>query len=449
MCATSRSSWWYDEVYFSEQYSIEGGYMCDTMGIGAAFTGSEISIFGKNSDREADEAQLVQAIPRKSFPERQNLQCTYITIPQAVATNATVISKPFWIWGAEMGVNEKGVAMGNEALFTRVKPEKKPGLIGMDLLRLALERAATAEEAAQTIIDLLGAYGQAGPCGYRDKKFSYMNSFLIMDRACIITLETVGRDYAMKHHANHAAISNGITITADWDRSSFPKGTDLRAFTDPLPTFFAGSVVRKGRNDAAILNAKGPISAIDVFQMLRAHNGRTHSKGFNRDVCMHASDPLIRRSQTTGAMVVELHADGKLRIFVTAGSAPCLTPFKPFMPAVPFEDAGRGGGCYSDDSYWWRHEQFHLSAILRYDAVRTMAEMPIMDKEAKWVSAMPAHEWDNTEEALVEVSHKAFVDSEGMEKDLIHQMGRMERPGFRLSHLFLRYMAGRSGVPVV
>ncbi len=320
--------------------------MCDTLGIGPAFTGSEISIFGKNSDREADEAQLVLSIPRKDNPEQQDRQCTYITIPQAGATHAMVISKPFWIWGAEMGVNEKGVAIGNEALFTRMKPEKKPGLIGMDLLRLALERSATAEEAAQAIIDLLITYGQAGPCGYRDKKFSYMNSFLIMDRSCIITLETVGRDYAVKHHCGHAAISNGITIAADWDRSSLPKGTDLRTFTDPFTTFFAGSAVRKGLNDAAIIKAKGPISATDVFQMLRSHNGRTHSKGFNHDVCMHASDPLIRRSQTTGSMVVELHPDGKIRIFVTAGSAPCLTTFKPFMPAVPFLDAGRAAGAF-------------------------------------------------------------------------------------------------------
>jgi dipeptidase len=423
--------------------------MCDTLGIGPGYTSSGISLFGKNSDREADEVQLVLSIPRKSFPERQELQCTYITIPQAGATHARVISKPFWIWGAEMGVNEKGVAIGNEALFTRVKPEKKPGLIGMDLVRLALERSATAQEAAQVIIDLLGTYGQAGPCGYRDKKFSYMNSFLIMDRSCIMTLETVGRDYAVKHHAGHTAISNGITITADWDRSSLPKGTDLRTFTDPLTTFFAGSTVRKGRNDAAILKAKGHISATDIFQMLRSHNGRTHSKGFNHDVCMHACDPLIRRSQTTGSMVVELHPDGKVRIFVTAGSAPCLTPFKPFMPAAPFADAGRGGGHFSDDSYWWRHEQYHLSAILRYDAVWPLVEGVIMDREAKWAAAMPAHEWDSTEKSLVEVSHKAFVDSEGMERDLIDQIGRMKRPGFRLSHLFLRHMAGRSGVPVV
>src|SRR5512133_3010971 len=129
--------------------------MCDTCGIGPELTGSGISIFGKNSDREADETQLVLSVPSKTYPAKQNLQCTSIAIPQVGSTFATVLSKPFWMWGAEMGVNEKGVVIGNEALFTKVKPEKTPGLIGMDLLRLGLERGDSAREALEVIIDLL------------------------------------------------------------------------------------------------------------------------------------------------------------------------------------------------------------------------------------------------------------------------------------------------------
>ncbi len=114
--------------------------MCDTCGIGPELTGSGISIFGKNSDREPDETQLVVSVPAKHYGAKEGLSCTYISIPQVEATSAIVLSKPFWLWGAEMGINEKGVAIGNEALFTKVKQEKTPGLIGMDLLRLALER---------------------------------------------------------------------------------------------------------------------------------------------------------------------------------------------------------------------------------------------------------------------------------------------------------------------
>ena len=53
--------------------------MCDTFGIGPELTGSGISIFGKNSDREADEAQLVLSVPSKKYPEGKN--CNAPSLP--------------------------------------------------------------------------------------------------------------------------------------------------------------------------------------------------------------------------------------------------------------------------------------------------------------------------------------------------------------------------------
>ena len=423
--------------------------MCDTIGIGQAFTGTQVSIFGKNSDREADETHLVLSVPGMAGIEPQDLKCTYITIPQVPSTHAMVLCKPFWIWGAEMGVNEMGVAIGNEALFTKVRPEKKPGLIGMDLLRLALERAGSAPEAAEVITGLLTEYGQGGPCGYRDKRFSYMNSFIIMDRKDILTLETVGRDYALKRHGGHAAISNKIIIKSDWDSSSLSEGTDFSSLTDPITTFFAGSGSRKSQNDAAMNSLKGALRAVDTFGMLRSHYGNKPYKGFNCDVCMHACDPLIRRSQTTGSMVVELHPDNRFRIFVTAGSAPCLTPFKPYMPAVPYPDAGRGGSAYSMDSYWWRHEAYHVSAMLRYDSIWPLVHKRIAEQEMRWAEEMPAHEWNATGQRLADISHQAFAEAEKEEQGILAGMRGKPGQAFCLSHLYLAHLARRSAVPAL
>ena len=65
------------------------------------------------------------------------MQCTYIEVKQVEATQAVILSKPAWMWGAEMGANENGVVIGNEAVWTRLNgPEDiEEKLLGMDLVR--------------------------------------------------------------------------------------------------------------------------------------------------------------------------------------------------------------------------------------------------------------------------------------------------------------------------
>ena len=137
-------------------------------------------IFAKNSDREPNEAHEVVHVPGAEHGPGEQVQCTYITIPQVERTNAVLLGKPYWIWGAEMGANSHGVVIGNEAVFTKLPYEKQPGLIGMDLLRLGLERADTAEAAVTIITDLLVEHGQGGNCGHTHD-FRYHNSFLVAD----------------------------------------------------------------------------------------------------------------------------------------------------------------------------------------------------------------------------------------------------------------------------
>jgi dipeptidase len=134
--------------------------MCDTIVALGNATADGSVIFSKNSDREPNEAHQLQIIPAARHPGGSTVRCTYIEVPQVPETYAVLLAKPFWIWGAEMGANSEGVVIGNEAVFTRVPQEKAPGLIGMDLIRLALERAATAWAALEVIVGLLETYGQ-------------------------------------------------------------------------------------------------------------------------------------------------------------------------------------------------------------------------------------------------------------------------------------------------
>lgn len=68
-------------------------------------------------------------------PHHHPSQCTYLEIEQAERTHAVVLSRPAWLWGAEMGANEHGVCVGNEGVWTREPLGEDEALLGMDLVR--------------------------------------------------------------------------------------------------------------------------------------------------------------------------------------------------------------------------------------------------------------------------------------------------------------------------
>lgn len=92
--------------------------MCDTFGV----LGTN-KIFGKNSDRSPNEIQVIEYVP-KHRTKNKILKATYLEIPEVDEVFSILISRPTWMWGAEMGVNEYGVVIGNEAIFTKGRYKK-------------------------------------------------------------------------------------------------------------------------------------------------------------------------------------------------------------------------------------------------------------------------------------------------------------------------------------
>jgi dipeptidase len=357
--------------------------MCDTfVALGNATKDGSV-IFGKNSDREPNEAHELLLIPHAKHKEGDRVSLSYIDLPQVRETNAVLLSKPFWIWGAEMGANEYGLVIGNEAVFTKVPYEKQPGLIGMDFLRLALERASSANEALDLMINLLEMYGQGGNCGFSHEMY-YHNGFLIADPNEAWVFETAGRHWAAEKVRDVRSISNVISIGSQWDRASgdlvdyaLEKGwcknkTDFnfsRCYSDLIYSKFADSRSRLCRSTSLLFSHIGEIDIPFAMNLLRDHGAEAKDdwhpgRGLTGvEICMHASFGPVRISQTTGSMISHL-SPGLHTHWVTGTAAPCTSTFKPVWIDSGLPDMGPSPrGTYDDATLWWRHENLHRDIL--------------------------------------------------------------------------------------
>lgn len=356
--------------------------MCDTV----AIVRPEGVLFAKNSDRDPNEAQFLDWQPRQSYAAGSLLRTTYLEIPQAPLTHAVLLSRPYWMWGAEMGTNEHGVTIGNEAVFTR-QPYASTGLTGMDLVRLGLERGTTAEAALQTIVTLLGEHGQGGGCGHEQRGFTYHNSFIIADPASAFVLETAGRHWASEEIRGARSISNGLTIPGFAEQHS-----------DWVKTRISGCRVRRDRTQSLASEAATPA---ELMRLLRDHHSADgqphyawHNGGLNAP-CVHAGGRLAA-SQTTGSWVADLRP-AQTRHWVTATSAPCTGLFKPVDVLTPVEQGSPPTDRFDERSLWWRHERLHRTVMNNPHELLPLYAHERDNLEREWLLEPP-----DTREAFVE-----------------------------------------------
>jgi len=299
--------------------------MCDTYVALNTATLDNSVIFGKNSDRKISEAQIITFSPHNKYSKEQDLKCTYISIPQVSETNAVILSKPFWVWGAEMGANEYGVVIGNEAIATK-EPLKDKGLIGMDLLRLGLERGKTAKGSLNIIIELIERFGQGG-AHFKDGA-NYHNSFIIADPDEAYLLEVAGDWWIVENVKDFRSISNDISIRGQGDlrrdgiiQHAIEKGycKDDQDF-DFASTF---SSIRPFPNYIKCSNQqlqenKGKITPSLMMSFLREHEG---------NICKHQ-----RKDLTVSSQVSYIQKGKKNSIhWFTGSSLTCLSIFKPYI----------------------------------------------------------------------------------------------------------------------
>jgi secernin len=341
--------------------------MCDTL----CGPGPAGMVFAKNSDRPVGEVQL--AVP---FGRRPTAGCTlrtqYLSIGDTGA-HAALLSCPTWLWGAEHGVNEFGVAIGNERVNTvHDAGAARPALIGMDLVRLGLERARSAAEAVDIVIDLLTTHGQGGIADAAHHE-AYDSSFLIADPDHAFVLDTSGTDYAAAPFPSGVAISNRLAVGAAWTRASasVEDGDDFDRFRDrSQPTdsadarLAASRAFLTGATNGATNGATGLTPAATAAHLRDHGHGPWGAPGTPgtvdppptasllndgagpaASVCMHLADRgVVSAASMIAVLPAELAAGAPLRAYVALGS-PCVSVYVPAFvrtvagppPFVPFE----------------------------------------------------------------------------------------------------------------
>jgi dipeptidase len=320
--------------------------MCDSLVARGARSIDGVTLFAKNSDRRGREVQPFVQFPAAFHARGSSVRCTHITIDQVAETYRIMGHSPAWCWGFEHGVNDSGVAIGNHATWSREPLEAEPGQIGMDLVRLGLERGRNAREALEVIAALVELHGQGGSAFGAEGDDGYQNSFTIADGRSAWVLETTARSWAARE-VDGASLTNALTLGGDWqigsrdlERSALQQGFWTRdARLDFKRAYGLEAWPRyltERRQAAAADRLAGPSLSVEALTVwLRDHGGEDLPPAASREmddptrysVCMHA-DPV---STTTASMVGALPEDPEARPWPMwiSFATPCTGIFVP------------------------------------------------------------------------------------------------------------------------
>lgn len=361
---------------------------CDTMVATPSATRTGQTVFAKNSDRPWDECQPLELHERQSHKTGSTMRTQFLTLPQVEATWRHVGSRPWWCWGYEHGFNEHQVVIGNEAVHSKLETFSEPKLIGMELLRLGLERGRTAREAVDVMTRLITEYGQGkfeNDAGVR----TYDNSYIVADPTEAYVIETAGHDWVVKQVESALGISNVYSVETDYisvsdsaealTRANGWWSADTRfsfadAFTKASREEGSGAM-RRRRSCAVLGKDAGGIGVETMMSILSDHSDAgVPDEPFQTGVksggiCVHFKENPegeVKGGNTAASLVADLCNDGsRLPVYWCSFYSPCLSLFFPvFAEAVLPPILARGGQFAEDepDSPWWKFHRLNVLA---------------------------------------------------------------------------------------
>jgi secernin len=371
-------------------------------------------LLGKNSDRPPMEAQPLIQMPHRTHAPGEKVKCTYIEIPQVAKTYEHFGSKLWWAFGYEQGMNEHGVAIGNTAVFSKEPMQWGNGLLGMDMLRLGLERSKTAYEAMHVILELLEKHGQCGDCEHPGEwgKANYHNSYILADPHEAWVLETAGKYWAAKRVRQGVySISNIYSIESDWDEAhprlvdhavekrwarsagDFNMARDYGDYWTEKSKNPGDMQIRRNMTMACLGQDFSRATAASMMRINRNHMEGTiaeprwgATETFWPTPCMH--DNAHAHYTSVASFVAHLREEMPpllRQVYWASFSSPCCNVFKPFYlggPTVPSSYA-EGTSTYSADSPWWWAKRLKLLCDLNYRTLQP-AVRATFDATERW-----------------------------------------------------------------
>jgi secernin len=454
-------------------------WSCDTFTVAAQHSRYDATLLGKNSDRPARETQPLRHVPGRRDGGR--LRLAYVEIEDVPETIAHLGSSPYWCWGHEIGVNVYGVAIGNEALFTRDVAATaaadrsggsvQPGILGMELLRLGLERGRTAAEAVAVMAELVERHGQygAGTVSIDRPSAAYDNSFIVADAAESWVLETTGRRWVSRRvREPYWAVSNEPTLREDWDQTSadlaqyaaeqgWSAGGDrldfAATFVDPgVPLQVSHLRLQRSRQLLGDAVRDGGVGFNEARAVLSDHYEGTFLGGpkFNparpdfHTLCMHAHPSGFTWGNTAASMVAVLPTTGRPYVW-WAATTPCTSVYIPVaatetsLPAV-LSAAGAAHGTGPNPeraaadgpapgSFWWSFQTL-LETVAgdahgaEYHARQPEVRTRFDQLQQQWLKQVDELGGDATDEQWRALTEHCVAEAHATADELVRELAR-------------------------
>jgi secernin len=419
---------------------------CDMVAALGRATVDGHTLFGHNSGQPGGRGQALRLVRGRPFELGQTVRTQHLELPQARHTCTVLGSQAAGAWGYEQGINEHGLVAGRAPLRTRLPAGA--GLNGSELVRLVLERAASARQAVDLLTDLVHRHGP----GSSAANAASDNAFLIADAQEAFAVETAGPFWVCQHVEEVRALGAVCTIRQDWDRIA--RGLSEHAIAqgwsleDGNKLDFAGAVSpplseqsaalhRWGRATSLLGQQNRHIDLAFVRRILGNHDaeespGEEEPGRSALSLCQHSAGP--DETATAASLVVQLQADpGRLLCAWCAFGPPCLGVYFPVFLEGELPEAFTAGE-ERPVSLWVRCRQLQaaldtneeMADLIREHLGRLQARF---DQEAEEVAAEGAVRKQQGDVAHVQRQASLFMDHclERFEEVLAGLMGKGRR----------------------